>query len=302
MNLEPTNIPYDLFVRRSFSNPSEISAGKQLDGSARNQIDGSAPNKRYVAAHGRRDSGANKPNDHLEQRQSERLDLLCMVGHDLRAPLTAVRIALDMLKEGNYGSLSSRGHEVLEQAVAATQYINSLVVNLIDAAKAENGSIELDYEVTTLGAVVDTAICAVDLPIGKKLVSIKRDVSDGEVIVDAYRIVQILTNLLSNAIKYSPDNSIVRLTAAIDRRYIVFQVIDQGPGIAKEMQSVIFEPYRQLSQPKNMKRQGLGLGLSICKMLVELHHGHIWVESEENKGSKFCFTIPISPTNPETTA
>ena len=126
---------------------------------------------------------------------------------------------------------------------------------------------------------------------------IETDYTNDSLKADEDRVVQVLINLISNAIKYSPDNSVVTVKAGMEGLETKFQVIDQGPGIPKEMLNAVFERYRQLDQSKDTKRKGFGLGLAICKALVEKHGGKIWVESELGKGSNFCFTIPLDQNN-----
>jgi signal transduction histidine kinase len=148
---------------------------------------------------------------------------------------------------------------------------------------------------TTVGAIINKAVITADGAKDRPTVSIETDITNDVITADEDRIVQVLINLISNAIKYSPDNSVVRVVGGIEGLSAKFQVIDCGPGVPKEMQHIVFERYRQLEQHKSIKRKGFGLGLAICKSLVEKHGGKIWVESEPGKGSKFCFTIPLSP-------
>lgn len=234
--------------------------------------------------------------DITERHRLEQLrrDLMGMVSHDLRAPLTTIRVTLDMVRDGIYGQLNERGELAIERAVSSTQYLNSLVANLLDADKAESGLITLEIEETTIGKIVRQAIDALERSSDSDSVSIDSDFTNDAIEADRDRIVQVLINLVSNAIKHSPPESRVIVKAGIDGLFAKFQVIDKGPGIPQEMQPLIFERYRQLDQPRETKQKGFGLGLAICKALVEQHKGRIWVESEEGKGSKFIFTIPIT--------
>lgn len=234
--------------------------------------------------------------DITERHRLEQLrqDLMGMVSHDLRAPLTTIRVTLDMVRDGIYGTLNERGELAIDRAVSSTQYLSSMVANLLDADKAESGTISLVIEETTIGAIVKQAIGALEKSTDSGSLSIDSDFTNDAVKVDRDRIVQVLINLISNAMKYSPPDAKVMVKAGIEGLSAKFQVIDRGPGIPKELQPLIFERYRQLDQPRGIKQKGFGLGLAICKALVELHKGRIWVESEESKGSKFMFTVPIS--------
>ncbi|MCA9805423.1 MAG: PAS domain S-box protein [Cyanobacteria bacterium HKST-UBA02] len=235
--------------------------------------------------------------DITERQRLEQLrrDLMAMVSHDIRGPLTAIRVVLDMVAEGIYGALSPRGEKAIGNAQSAVEYLIGLVKNLLDAEKTESGTIEIDMQETTVGAIVSKAVITADGAKERDSVRIEQEVTNDVLIADEDRIVQVLINLISNAIKYSPDDSVVRVVAGIEGLSAKFQVIDSGPGVPKDKQHLVFERYRQLDQKKDVKKQGFGLGLAICKALVEKHKGKIWVESEPGRGSNFCFTIPLSP-------
>jgi PAS domain S-box-containing protein len=226
------------------------------------------------------------------QLEQLRLELIGMVSHDLRTPLTAIRVTLEMVQAGVFGGISERGTRSVSRAVQSVEYLCSLVVNLLDAEKIESGDIKLTYKKTSVEAVVAKALASI--PRDQLSVSIETVVKDDTMVVDPDRLVQVLINLISNAIKYSPPGGTITVVAGRDGQSIRFQVSDQGPGIPEAMQSIVFERYRQLDQPSGIKRQGFGLGLAICRALVEKHKGRIWVDSEIGKGSSFSFLIPIS--------
>ncbi len=223
-----------------------------------------------------------------------RRDLMAMVSHDLRAPLTAVRVTLEMMLEGVYGELNDRGSALLAQAVTSVEYLNTLVEGLLEAEKAEDGNIELEYSETTIGKLIKSAVNTVYQD-QAATVKVETDFTNDSILVDEQRIVQVLINLISNAIKYSPANGVVTIHGGIDRLHAKFVVADQGPGIPEDKQIAIFDRYSQLAQPGGKKRKGFGLGLAICKALVERHKGRIWVESKPGEGSRFCFSVPMSP-------
>ncbi len=235
--------------------------------------------------------------DITERQRLEQLrkDLLSMVSHDIRQPLTAVRLVLDMVLKGFYGAMNPRGEKNVKTALSSIEYLISLVKNLLDAEKIDSGIIEVVPAETTVGAIINKAIATADGAKQKASVTIETDFTNDVLVADEDRIVQVLINLISNAVKYSPDNGIVKVVAGLDGLNVKFRVIDQGPGIAKESQEVIFDRYQQLEQHKSIKVEGFGLGLAICKAFVDKHGGRIWVESQVGHGATFCFTIPLSP-------
>ncbi len=233
--------------------------------------------------------------DITERQRLEQLrqDFVAMVSHDLRSPLTSIRGFLTMLDEGGYGDISPQGRRAIERAMSSADLLISLVVDLLDAEKIESGDFEPDLQETTTSTVVDRAMFATQAGAKSGNVTIEKDVTNDVFWADEDRIVQVLVNLIGNAIKFSPDGSTVTVYAGLEGAGVTFRVRDRGPGIPKALQSVIFERYRQLNQPKETKRRGFGLGLAICKALVGKHKGRIWVESQEGKGSTFCFSIPL---------
>lgn len=235
--------------------------------------------------------------DITERHRLEQLrkDLIAMVSHDMRSPLTAVKVVLDMVADGVGGELNPRGTRIINNAQSSISYLISLVSNLLDNEKIESGTIEMHVTETSVDSVISKAIITVEAAKQRPTVTLESETTNDRFMGDEDRIIQVLINLITNAIKYSPDDSAVKVVAGIEGLAIKFQVIDKGPGIPKELQHQIFERYKQLEQHKEIKRQGFGLGLAICKALVEKQHGQIWVESEVGKGSKFCFTVPLAP-------
>jgi signal transduction histidine kinase len=114
-----------------------------------------------------------------------------------------------------------------------------------------------------------------------------------QIMADKDRLQQILFNLIDNASKYNMENEKIILSVTARNNHLVFSIRDSGKGIPEEDKINIFDPYTRLESNKR-STLGMGLGLAICKILVELHRGQIWVESEPNKGSTFSFTIPLS--------
>lgn len=236
--------------------------------------------------------------DITERHRLEKLrqDFLAMVSHDLRTPLTSIRLFLQMVTHGSYGELSSNGLRAVERAESSTELLISIVNDLLDAEKIESGELQLELQQTTTLKAVERAIEASQGAAKSGDVVLTSDVTNDVFFADEDRIVQVLINLITNAIKYSPEGSTVKVLGGLEGASVVFRVRDQGPGIPKHMQTAIFERYRQLDQPKTTKRRGVGLGLAICKTLVEGHRGRIWVESKEGKGSTFCVSIPLVDT------
>lgn len=222
-------------------------------------------------------------------------DLIAMVSHDLRTPLTAIRGVLTLVDEGAYGDIAPAGHKSIARAQSSADYLISLVKDLLDAEKVESGTIQIDVQETSCGAVANKAAYAVQGAAEEAKVTVDLDITNDVFYGDEDRLVQVLINLISNAIKFSPQGGFVKVTAGIEGTGVKFMVADRGPGIPQHFRGTIFERYKQLPQEKEVKKRGFGLGLAICKALVEEHKGTIGVESEVGKGSKFWFRVPQMP-------
>ncbi len=233
--------------------------------------------------------------DVTERHRLDRLrqDFLAMVSHDLRTPLSSVQLFLQMISRGTYGEISSNFARSISRAESSLDLMVSLVNDLLDSEQLDSGDFNLEFHSTTTNAIVDKAINSTQSGANAVDVRIEKDVVNDSLTADEDRVSRVIVNLIGNAVKFSPKGGIITVTAGIEGTRVVFRVKDQGPGIPEHLHSAIFERYKQLEQPKETKRRGVGLGLAICKAIVEKHKGKIWVESEVGKGAKFCFSIPI---------
>jgi PAS domain S-box-containing protein len=232
--------------------------------------------------------------DVTEKQRLEQLrkDFVQMVSHDLRTPLTSINMLLSMLSQDRFGKLDEQGYTAVERARSNADYLIKLVSDLLDAEKLESGDLEIEIQPTSVKNVISKTVDATQDAAKAQKVSLETEAIEGGFLADEDRLVQVLINLVSNAVKYSEAGSSVTIKGSINGEGAVFSVIDRGPGIPAHQQEAIFQRYKQLNQPKKLKRRGFGLGLAICKALVEAHKGKIWLESEEGKGSTFSFAIP----------
>jgi two-component system sensor histidine kinase KdpD len=149
-------------------------------------------------------------------------------------------------------------------------------------------------------AVVGAALSRVEGPLDGRRVDVAIGPSLPLVPVDAVLIEQVLINLLENAAKYTPAGSPVEISAYQDRNDVVIEVADRGPGIPKELSDRIFEKFYRL--PREHAGGGAGLGLAICRGVVEAHGGRIWVKARDGGGAAFCFSLPIEGVPPDLSA
>lgn len=214
-----------------------------------------------------------------------RKELLDIVSHDLRSPLNSIMLGLDIVKEGR---ITDRTVSIIAQSAERMQ---RLVNDLLDASRAELAQLELEIESIEPRAICESSRAQFeDLSRAAGLTIETSCSATGKLECDRQRIGQILSNLIGNAIKFTKSGDSIRLDVTGDNDRVRFSVRDRGPGIPESEQARMFEAYRQGSQTSH--RGGIGLGLYICKKLVEAHDGTIGVTSTEGQGSTFWFELP----------
>jgi two-component system, OmpR family, sensor histidine kinase VicK len=236
--------------------------------------------------------------DVSDRKAIERMkdEFISVVSHELRTPLTSIHSALKILATGRLGQLSTDGQQMLGIADENTDRLVRLVNNVLDLQRIEAGAVTMDRQVCNAADLMVKAIEAMQAMAQHHDIQLTTQPVDLPLVVDPDYIVQALTNLLSNAIKFSPPDTTVtlRVQPTADRPAMVtFQIHDQGQGIPQEQLERIFERFHQVDSSDARKKGGTGLGLTICRKIIEQHDGKIWVESVEGQGSTFSFTLPL---------
>jgi PAS domain S-box-containing protein len=237
--------------------------------------------------------------DITERKQLERMknEFVSTVSHELRTPLTSVRGSLGLLEGGLLGPLPEKASELVKIARSNTDRLIRLINDILDLEKIEAGKLELRLEQQRPSELVELTLTGIAGYADHAQVTLRSELPPLPPIrADRDRLVQVLTNLVSNAIKFSPPHGEVTVAASASEGKVRFTVRDQGPGIPKELQSRLFEKFRQLDGSDARAKGGTGLGLAICKQLVEQHGGNIWVESAPAAGSAFHFELPEDST------
>ena len=231
-----------------------------------------------------------KANRELEHLNLAKSDFFSDISHEFRTPLTNIKGAVDILER-----ISINDPKYLNIIKRNSDQLIKLVVDLLDYSRIEAGHLELKLENTSLRQLVEDSIVAVEAEAQKKSVKFSLDVDELILNVDRDRIYQVLTNLFSNAIRYSPVDGVIHVQAGpLDEFRAVISVNDEGPGIEEKYREAIFRKFYQAPIPKDsfVRKGSSGIGLAICRALIEAHHGRIWVESRIGSGSKFFFTVP----------
>ena len=220
-----------------------------------------------------------------------REDLLAIVSHDLRNPLGVVLASSSLLLKSSLPpEKEGRARRQVEAIQRAGNRMNRLIRDLLDFASIQGGRLSVTLRPRDAAAIVSEVLEALEpLAASKTLRLANETAGDLCVSCDHDRVVQLLSNVIGNAIKFTPDGGTITVRATRDGTEVRFAVVDNGPGIPAEELPHVFDRYYQ-ARRKN--REGIGLGLSIARGIVEAHGGRIWVESEEGRGSTFFFTLP----------
>lgn len=233
-----------------------------------------------------------------KQLQRMQRDFVAHMTHELRAPLSSIRAALEILQGQSSGKLEADETRMLDTALKNSDRLADMINSILDFSKIESGQMTVFPKPTDAERIAREAVESLAPWASKKRLNMSLSVMPGlpPVNADAKRVVQVLVNLLSNAIKFTPvgGSIVVKVGPAGGggERAIEYAVTDTGCGIPKAEQKRVFEKFVQIASGE-MHVGGTGLGLSIAKALVHLHGGKMWVESDEGKGSTFFFTLPV---------
>jgi len=229
----------------------------------------------------------------LEQVETMRRRLIGDVAHEMRTPLTAIKGSMEGLVDG----ILPASPETFEQVAAETERLSRLVDDLQELSRVESGAFTLDLQPVSLPDLAETARRRLSAPYAAKGVSLTLNLPPDlpPVRADTDRLLQVLTNLLGNALQYTPTGGRVTLSAEKRGREVLIRVTDTGIGIPAEHLPHIFDRFYRVDRSRSRQSGGgSGIGLTICKHLVEAHGGRIWAESAgEGQGSTFFFTLPV---------
>ncbi|MBZ0188197.1 MAG: HAMP domain-containing histidine kinase, partial [Candidatus Obscuribacterales bacterium] len=229
--------------------------------------------------------------DELYKAQRMKQYLLSMVSHDLRSPLTSVQGLLTMMAAGTFGKLTDRAQKRVESAEAEVSRLINMTNDLLDVERLASGNLVMILAPTPAREILDAALGSMQTLAEQHQVKLFADARDIMIEADKERLIQVMINLVSNAIKSSPADSTIILTAGVQDDLVVFNVTDEGRGIPSEFIDKIFEKFQQVEESDSTEKGGKGLGLAICKSIVEAHGGTIGVVSEYGKGSTFWFSL-----------
>jgi len=224
-----------------------------------------------------------------KQIEKEREDVIGFVSHELRNPLANLMLCNEILNESLKEQNVKEAEEMILRSKNNIKRLNKMIAELYDATRVNSGILKLEMAPFNFREMIREAIETVQA-LQPAYTIITKGESDFEVTGDRYRIIQVVTNFLGNGIKYSNNNKNVTLSISHNKKSVTVSVKDDGQGISQENLGHVFERFFRAEKTRNI--EGIGLGLYLCKQIIQAHHGTIWAESKEGKGSVFYFSIP----------
>ena len=233
----------------------------------------------------------------LRELHDLRASFTSMLVHDLRAPLTVIKGYLELLQRLTLGSLPENQRRYLTSMEVAADRMLKLIGEILDLSKLEAGKLPLQRRVLDLAALAcDVADSFRPLAWEQSItLEVSAPAAMASVTADSGRLEQVLINLLHNALKFTPQGGVIKIDVRDVADEVEVSVADTGPGIPANQLHLLFEKFGQASTTKHGRGPSTGLGLVVCRHLVEAHGGRIWVESVEGAGARFVFRMPRMP-------
>jgi PAS domain S-box-containing protein len=250
--------------------------------------------------------------DVSERRRLEMMkdEFISTVSHELKTPLTSLRASLGLVQSGSLDKRPEKQRQMIDMAIGNCDRLIRLVNDILDFDRGEKGRLSLDRELVEPMTLLRRAADVAHNAATQARIDFRLEANALPVFADEERALQVLNELVGNAIKFSPPGTTIRLAArnmeaeapgagvsagdVPGTREVCFMVEDQGRGIAPEKLERIFERFQQGDASDSRALGGTGLGLALCRSIVEQHGGRIWAESEPGKGSRFLFTLPAA--------
>jgi signal transduction histidine kinase len=225
-------------------------------------------------------------------------EFIAAISHELRTPLTSIQNSVSNILAGVTGKINDKTRDYLDRMKADCHRFADLINDLLDVAKLEAGNLPVMLRIMSVESLVQDTVQEFKAIAEKSSIALECEIEPNicPVYCDAKRIHQVLSNLLRNAVHHTPVGGTIHVSIHDRGSDIVTEVADTGPGIAPDMQKQLFTKFYQIAREAGAGSKGNGLGLAICKGIIAVHGGSVWVESAIGQGSRFFFSLP--KTNP----
>ena len=234
-----------------------------------------------------------------KQRELQRMrdDLMKMIVHDLKTPLTSVLATMEMLLDGDFGSLAADQRKAVGDAEGKAEDLLALINDVLEVSRIEEAELNLDLQAIAPAALLTEIEHEWEVRFQQEGAEATVDVTDDAPVFEADKelLKRVINNLVQNAVTHSAQAVKIEFKARRDGDGVLFTVADNGPGIPPQYHEVIFRKFERVKTAGVPRTRSSGLGLAFCKMVVDAHGGRIWVQSAEGQGSSFHFTLPRKP-------
>lgn len=281
-----------LFINRSITAPISILKKKTKEigqGNFQGNLNLSSPPELAELA-----GAFNLMCNKLSELDKMKSDFFSFITHELRTPLSSIKMGMDLLRDGTEGPVTEGQKELLTVIEKESYRLIGLVNSLLDLSKMEAGMMSFHLRPQPIAPLIDQTIKELGPLVDSKKIILEIIVKEGLPIVkiDSERILQALRNIIGNAVKFTPKGGRVKVSARSADHGVEVSIADTGPGIPKENLITIFEKFQQAITDRTLPTQGTGLGLAIAKQIITHHGGKIWAESQLGHGSTFIFFLP----------
>jgi two-component system, sensor histidine kinase and response regulator len=233
----------------------------------------------------------------LRELEKVRDDLMKMIVHDLKTPLTSVLATLEMLADGDFGQVTTPQKAAIGDAETKSEDLLALIDDILEVARIEEANISLSLAPIAPGALLAELVHEWGHRFQQEGTTASVSVADDAPVFsgDKGLVKRVFSNLIQNAVTHSSRAVHLELSARRAGQGVLFTVTDNGPGIPPEYHDLIFRKFGQVEMPRSPRTRSSGLGLTFCKLVVERHGGRIWLKSAEGKGSSFYIELPSDP-------
>jgi signal transduction histidine kinase len=290
-----------LIISRSFSKPiQELNkAAQELEKgnfTVRTNITTNDELTQLSDAFNRSALALSKMDEERLQLDKAKAEFLSITSHELRTPITPLKAQLQMLQQEYFGKLNEKQKESLDVILRNAERLNKIIEDFLEISRIEAARLKFAFRKTDLHETVKETVKFMEGFAKEKNITLVVTAEELPAIeIDPDRISQVLRNLVHNAIKFSPTDSSIEIHLEMKNDHVRFSVKDQGVGLNSDDQIRIFEPFYQVEAALSRKFGGTGLGLTICRGIIEAQKGKIWVESRPGCGCTFYFTVPLIP-------
>jgi len=291
----------------SYKNLREIlSAGKELEHFSTSEINLQKPNKMILQV---TNAPIKKKKEilgtvkiirditHEKEVDTMKSELISIVSHQLRTPLSAVKWSVKMLLDGDIGKITKEQKSILAKGYRSNERMIHLVNDLLNISRIEDGRFQYKFLSASLEDLIVRTINEFNYFLEEKGTTLKFKKAAKplpKVRIDPSKIHVVLQNILNNALNYTPSGGQIEISLKVEKSLLITSIKDSGMGIPKKQQEHLFNKFFRADNAVRMQTEGSGLGLFIAKDIIEKHKGRIWAESEENEGSTFYFSLPLA--------